>query len=58
MEMQNVCHSVNVIEIWLNNLTTKFGTQNFIFVSNGGVNLTLEGCNYSHSVKFPDCSYD
>jgi hypothetical protein len=47
MEMQHFCHSLNVIEIWLNNLTTKFvisfGTQNFISVSNGGFNLALEG---------------
>jgi hypothetical protein len=47
MEMQHFCHSLNVTEIWLNNLTTKyfipFGTQNFISVSNGGFNLALEG---------------
>jgi hypothetical protein len=47
MEMQHFCHLLNVIEIWLNNLTTKFvipfGTQNFISVGNGGFNLALEG---------------
>ena len=61
MEMQRFYHSLNVIEIWFKNLTTKFvilfGTQNFISVSNGGFNLALAGWWYSHSVKFPDCSY-
>jgi len=47
MEMQRFYHSLNVIEIWFKNLTTKFvilfGTQNFISVSNGGFNLALAG---------------